>query len=76
MPIVIEGKDKIELARWLSVRMALSVSIRTGMRRHGRSARILANEITGESHSSNMGAYDALNRKIISVLGPGFDRPI
>jgi hypothetical protein len=47
-----------------------------GLMRRGRSARVLANEITGENHRTRVEAYKALNKKIVNEIGPDFDRPI
>ena len=72
----IEGPEKIEHARWLAVRSALRLEIRTGMRHSsGKSARVLANKITGKDEFTKRAAYDALNAKIVEALGPDFDRP-
>lgn len=73
--IMITGRDNIEHARWLTVRSMLGLEIRTGMTRHGRPARILANEITGRSDKTKRAAYNALNAHIVTILGSGFDRP-
>lgn len=74
--IVITG-DKIEGARWLAVRSALSLETK-GFRASGgrRSARVLANEITGQNHRTARAAYDALNAHIVAVFGAKFDRPL
>ncbi len=73
--IMITGAQNIEHARWLAVRSALSLEIK-GMKRHGRSARVLANEITGENHRTARAAYDALDAHIVSVLGEAFRRTL
>jgi hypothetical protein len=72
----IVGESRVERARWLAVRSALKIEIRTGMKRRGKSARVLANEITGESHSKKEAAYAALNKKIVDEIGPDFDKPL
>ena len=72
---MITGRENIEHARWLAVRGALKLETR-GMRRHGRSARQLANDITGENHRTARAAYVALNEHIVNALGPQFDRPL
>jgi hypothetical protein len=46
------------------------------MKRHGKSARVLANEITGNNHAKKEAAYTALNKKIADALGPDFDKPL
>lgn len=66
--IVITGAAQIEGARWLAVRSALKLETH-GMRRSGRSARQLANEITGVNHRTAVKAYAALDAKIVSDLG-------
>jgi len=74
-PIMITGADRIETARWLAVRSALRLETK-GMHRHGRSARVLANEITGQNCRTAVKAYEALNAHIVSALGESFDRPL
>ena len=73
--IKIETPGQIEGARWLSVRSALRLEI-AGMRRRGRSARVLANEITGQNHRTTVAAYGALNDRIVAVMGPDFNKPL
>jgi hypothetical protein len=73
--IVITGPEHIERYRWLAVRTALKLEIR-GLRRHGRSARQIANEITGQNHRTAVQAYAALNDRIVTELGPEFGRPL
>lgn len=74
--IVITGRDKIEGARWLAVRSALGLEMRGFSSSGGRrSARVLANEITGQQHKTRRAAYDALNAHIVAAFGPQFDRP-
>jgi hypothetical protein len=75
MMTAIEGASQIEMARILAVRSALRLEI-LGMKRHGRSARVLANEIMGTSHSTAKKAYADLNARIASVLGPSFNKPL
>lgn len=72
---MITGRENIEWARWLTVRSALKLETR-GMKRHGRSARVLANEITGQNHRTARAAYVALNAHIVDTLGPEFNRPL
>lgn len=72
---IITRADNIETARWLAVRSALKLETR-GMKRHGRSARVLANEITGQNHRTAKAAYTALNTHIVNALGEDFNRPI
>lgn len=73
--IVITGADRIEGARVLAVRAALKLET-LGMRRTGRSARILANEITGSKARSAVAAYEALNAHIVKTYGETFNRPL
>lgn len=74
-PTVITGAANIEVARWLTVRSALKLETR-GMRRSGKSARQLANDITGENHRTAVKAYGALNALIAETLGDSFNRPL
>lgn len=71
----ITGADRIEVARWMAVRSALQLETH-GLKRHGRSARVLANEITGSTARTAKAAYGPLNRKIVDRLGADFDRPL
>lgn len=73
--IIITGAQNIEHARWLAVRSALSLEIK-GMKRRGRSARVLANEITGHHHGNAIGAYVALDEHIAMHLGEQFRRAL
>jgi hypothetical protein len=73
--IVITGADRIETARWLAVRSALKLETH-GLKRRGRSARQLANDITGQNHRTAIKAYAALNDHIVTALGPDFNRPL
>jgi hypothetical protein len=74
--ITITGPEQIEGARWLAVRSALRLEISGFRRSRGRSARRLANEITGQNHRAGVAAYDALNARIVQVMGARFDRPL
>jgi hypothetical protein len=74
--IMITGAEKIEGARWLAVRSALKLEIKGLRRSKGRSARQLANEITGENHRTAVAAYAGLNAHIVKNLGTNFDRPL
>lgn len=73
---IITGKDKIEGARWLAVRSALKLEIRGMRRSRGRSARQLANEITGQDHKTSRKAYEALNTHIVNAFGKQFNKPL
>ena len=78
MGFVIEGSDNIEMARILAIRSALSLEIKTGMRRssRGTSTVQLANAITGNGSRNKRTAYIALNDYIVSILGEPFNRPL
>jgi len=73
--IMITGAEDIERVRWLSVRSALKLETR-GMQRRGKSARVLANEITGKNHRLARVAYMELNAHIVKHLGEEFNRPL
>ena len=74
--IVITGRENIECARWLAVRSALKLETRGMRRSSGRSARQLANAITGQNHRTARAAYDALNVHIVATMGEQFNRPL
>jgi hypothetical protein len=76
--IVITGAERIEGARWLAVRSALKLEIRTGMKLsgRGRSARVLANKITGRNCRTKAAAYAALDAHITRELGKQLARPL
>lgn len=67
--------NPIETARLLTVRSALKLEVH-GFKRRGRSARVLANEITGRELRTARAAYTALNQYIVNLLGPDFDKPL
>jgi hypothetical protein len=67
--------NDIEAARLLALRMALKLEVR-GMKRHGRSARVIANEAMGTDHRTARKAYVAFNQFIVARLGPDFDKPL
>lgn len=75
--VVLTG-DQIEKARWLSIRQALKLEIKTGMRRSNRgpSTVQLANKITGCTSKQKLAAYKALNGYIVKHMGAEFDRPL
>ena len=72
---VVTGAENIERARWLAVRGALRLETR-GLKKRGRSARVLANEITGQNHRTAAAAYAALNDHITAKLGEKFGQPL
>jgi hypothetical protein len=74
--ITITGAARIEQARWLTVRAALKLEIQGLRRSRGRSARQLANEITGRNWRTARQAYAALNTHIAAAMGPAFDKPL
>lgn len=73
--IVITDPGQIEGARWLAVRSALKLEIR-GMKRRGRPARVLANEITGKNCRTRIEAYGELDDLIAVKIGVEFSRPL
>ena len=73
---MITGPEPIEVARWLSIRSALRIEIRTGLRHSRGSVKDLANDITGENHRLKRDAYKALNAKIVETIGSDFDKPL
>jgi hypothetical protein len=74
--VMISGEANVERARWLAVRSALKLETRGLKRSHSPSARVLANQITGQNHRSAVKAYGALNAFIVAELGADFDRPL
>ena len=62
-------------ARILAVRQALRLEVR-GLKRRGRSARVLANEITGGNARTARDAYAALNDHIVRTFGAEFNKPL
>jgi hypothetical protein len=75
---MITGPENIEHMRWLTVRSALKLEIKTGMKRsnRGRPTRVLANEISGQACKTKEQAYKALNDKIVEVLGEQFSKEL
>lgn len=74
--IMITGAEDIERVRWLSVRSALKLETLGIKRSRGKSARVLANEITGKNHRLARVAYMELNAHIVKHLGEKFNRPL
>lgn len=74
----VTGKDNIEGLRWITVRSALRLEIRSGLKRssRGRPTIVLANEIMGTNFRSKRDAYVALNNKIVEECGSKFDMPL
>jgi hypothetical protein len=73
--IVITGPERIEGARILAVRSALKLETK-GLKRRGRSARQLANDITGHNNRTAVKAYASLNTYIVEHYGQQFDNPL
>ena len=73
--IVITGPEQIEGARILAVRSALRLETK-GLKRRGRSARQLANAITGHNDRTAKAAYARLNTYVIEHYGQQFSRPL
>ena len=73
--IVIIGPERIEGARQLAVRSALKLETK-GLKRRGRSARQLANAITGHNDRTAKAAYARLNAHIVASYGQQFDNPL
>lgn len=71
---VITGKEKIEAYRLLTIRTALKLET-LGMRRHGRSARVLANEVMGTKFRTAKTAYEAFDQYLVEKHG-AVSRPL
>ena len=67
--IVIIGPERIEGARILAVRSALKLETK-GLKRRGRSARQLANDITGHNDRTAKAAYGQTERLRSRELRP------
>ena len=67
--IVVTGQDDIEAFRLLALRRMLSLEVK-GMKRHGRSARVLANEAMGTDCRTARAAYAAFD-KWLAAKYPG-----
>jgi hypothetical protein len=63
--IVITGADNIEFVRLLAVRGALWLETR-GLKRRGRSARVLANEAMGTDIRTKAATYEAFNDWLVA----------
>lgn len=73
---IITGEANVRMASVLALRSALSLEIKTSMKRHGRPSAVIANEITGCKSRNKRTAYAALNKYIVAALGEKFDRPL
>lgn len=73
-----EGPSDIEKMRWITLRNALGIEIKTGMKRSskGRPTLVLVNEILGQNFRLKQTAYKALNEKIVKEIGPPFNKPL
>lgn len=73
---VVTGAANIEALRLSTVRSALRLEIKTGMKRsnRGRSTLAIANDAMGTNHKSKAKAYAALNDFIVAAGGQ--DRPL
>jgi hypothetical protein len=74
--IIVTGDEKIADVRLLAVRSALRLEITTGLKRHGRSANTIANEIMGTSYRVKRVTYMAFNAYITEKLGADFSQPL
>ena len=74
--MMITGEERIEIARWLSIRSGLKIEIKTGLKHSHVSMMKLANQITGENCKTKRAAYKALNAKIVETIGSDFDKPL
>lgn len=73
---VITGAENIENVRLLALRGALKLEVK-GLKRRGRSARTIAQELLGlPGRPGARTVYRALNKHIVDRLGPDFDRPL
>jgi len=72
---MISGEQNVRNASLLALRSALKLETH-GLKRRGRSARQMANDITGKNDRTAVKAYASLNAHIVSILGPEFDRPL
>ena len=74
--IVITGAQNVRMAQILALRGALKLETK-GLKRGGRSARTIAQELLGlPGRPNTVTVYRALNAYIVGLLGPDFDRPL
>jgi hypothetical protein len=71
---VITGAANIEAARLVAVRGALKLET-NGLKRHGRSARTLANEAMGTNYKTIKKTYTEFNRWLVENYD-AIDRPL
>lgn len=68
---IVTGEQNIENLRLFTIRMALAMEIRTGMKRSnaGRPTLAIVNDVLGTNHRNKRVAYAALNEHIVSNGG-------
>jgi hypothetical protein len=72
----VTGEDRTRMASILALRAALSLEAK-GMKRHGRSARTIAQELLGlRGRPTVITVYRELNAYIVERLGADFDKPL
>jgi hypothetical protein len=71
---VITGAENIRIASYLALRGALKLEVK-GFKRHGRSARVIANEAMGTKISTSRKTYEAFNKWLVDSYGVQ-DRPL
>jgi hypothetical protein len=73
---IVTGEEQTRMASILALRMALSLEVK-GMKRRGRSARTIAQELLDlPGRPSNRTVYAKLNAYVVEKLGADFDRPL
>lgn len=70
---VITGADNIEMVRLIAIRSALKLETK-GLKKHGRSARVLANEAMGTKIRTAVDTYEAYNTYLVER--GAVDRPL
>jgi hypothetical protein len=71
---VISGPEQVRIASMLALRSALKLETK-GLKRHGRSARVIANEYMGTKHRTSVATYNAFNTWLVETYGV-VDRPL
>jgi hypothetical protein len=70
------GEENTRMASVLALRAALALEIK-GMRRHGRSARTIAQEFLNlPGRPGTRTVYAKLNAYIVEQIGANFDKPL
>jgi hypothetical protein len=72
--IVISGPEQVRIVSMLALRSALKLETK-GFKRHGRSARTIANEYMGTNHRTSVATYNAYNTWLVENYGAE-DRPL